>query len=78
MLALDGRAVSDYLWKRAINGEVKVVPGSRKSSRNVELVKVEDASFLRATPRQDVLVDWPWKNSGAVSAQKVCGGERST
>lgn len=80
MLACNCGAVSYYLQKRAIDGEVKCcsLPDAGKPSRNVQLVKVEDASFFRATPWEYVLVDRPWKNPIAVSAQKICGGERST
>ena len=78
MIAFDGSAVSNYLLKCAIDREVKLMLRASKPARNVQLVKVEDASFLRATPRQQVFMNGPWKNPVAVSAQKVSGGERAT
>ena len=67
--ALDRGAVSNYLLKRAVDSELKcgLTPGSGEPSGNVQVFKIEDAPFLRATPWQDVLIDWPWKNPAAVS-----------
>ena len=80
MLSFDCRAVSDYLSERMINCEVKCrfLSGPGEPSGDVHVVELEDAPFLGATPRQDVLIDRPWKNPAAVRAQKVCGRERST
>jgi hypothetical protein len=80
VLAFDCGALTDDLRKRAIDSEMKCrfMPGSREPSRNVQLVKFEDASFLGTTPRQDSFIERPWKNPTTVSAHKVGGGEWST
>ena len=78
VIARDSGAMNDYLWKRAIDSEVELVPGSGKTPGNVQLVKFENAPFLGATPWKYFVVDGPWKNPAAVSAQKVCGSEWST
>jgi hypothetical protein len=80
VFAFDCGAVSDYLRKRPIDREVKrrFTLGSGEPSRNMQVVKIEDASFLRATPRHDVFPDGPWKNPTAVRAQQVGGSEWST
>jgi hypothetical protein len=80
VLAFDCGAMSDYVGKGAIDRELKwcSIPGSGQPSRNVQLVKFEDASFLGTTPRQDSFIERPWKNPTTVSAHKVGGGEWST
>ena len=80
MRAFDRGAVCDYVRKRAIDGVVKccLTPCSSKPPGDVQFVEFEDASFLRATPRQDVVRDGPGKNPAAVGAAKVSGSEWST
>ena len=80
MFAFNGRASSNYLEKRSIKCEVKVCStfGLRKSSRNVQVLELENSSFFGTAPGHYQLVDWPRKDTVAVGTPEICGCERPT